>query len=313
MRGTFALRSRVELAWDEMGELLEAGNDAIYGYAIEHFSFDAAGNLVIEHVPCGDSAIDLCGLGNAPTIAPEAYAPYIPVTVWDSSSAPRFRARVASAQLVPGAAFASEPIAHLHGIRLRDPLGAWPASRRDIAGSPSFDGSIINGARWLDQDDDGFVGLTTYIVPPGGTTHDIPPPPRAYGATSPVCPRGGGPHTPYAYLPATAESATNAWVRVKRFFSASRVISAYKGTLSSCDAISGDIVGPNGGPIKMDVRVGGCIRAHADRDTACNDAAVEFLDNGAKLETTAETKFMLKRWPSDTAVSCAAARALAYE
>jgi hypothetical protein len=315
MRGTFAVRSQVEFAWPNLDDLLEAGSDAAFGYAIEHFSYDADGSLVIEHVPCGDSTLDLCGLGNAPTIAPEAYAPYIPVTVWDLPSVPRVKAHVATeaAQLVPGASFASDMIAHVHGISLRDPLGPWPASRRDVAGSPSFDGSGTNGARWLDQDSDGFVGLTNYIVPPGGTTRDLPPPPRAYGATSPVCPRGGGPHTPYAYLPATAESAENVWVRVKRFYSAFRMISAYKGTLSSCDSITGDIVGPQGDAIKLDVRVGGCIRAHGGEDTACNDAAVNFLDSAAKLETAAEARFMLKRWPSDTAVSCSAARALAYD
>ena len=313
MRGTFALRSQVELAWDEMGELLEAGNDAVYGYAIEHFSYDADGDLVIEHVPCGDGALDLCGLGSAPTIAPEAYAPYIPEAVWDLQSIPRVKAHVDTAQLVPGASFTTEQTAHVHGISLRDPMGAWPASRRDVSGSPGFDGSVTNGARWLDQDNDGFVGLTSYLVPPGGTNDDIPPPPRAYGATSAICPRGGGPHTPYAYLPATAESATNTWVRVKRFFTAYRVISAYKGTLSSCDAITGEIVGPEGAEIKMDVRVGGCIRAHGEDDTACNDAAIDFLDTAAKLQTTAEARFMLKRWPGDTAVSCNAARALAYE
>jgi hypothetical protein len=315
MRGTFAVRSQIELAWDDLSDLLEPGSDAIYGYAIDHFSYDADGNLVIEQVPCGDSTLDLCGLGSAPTIAPEAYAPYIPTSVWDLPSIPYVKARLetGAAQLVPGAPFTSAMIAHLHGISLLDPLGPWPASRRDITGSPGFDGSGTNGARWLDQDNDGFVGLTNYLVPPGGTTADLPPAPRAYGATSPVCPRGGGPHTPYAYLPATAESAQNVWVRVKRFYSAFRMIAAYQGTLSSCDAINGNIVGPEGAAIKMDVRIGGCIRAHGDSDTACNDAAINFLDSAAKMDTAAEARFMLKRWPSDTAVSCSAARALTYD
>lgn len=314
MRGVFALRSQIELAWSETDGLLEAGSDTVNGYAIERFSYDAAGELVIEHLSCGEGALDLCGLGSAPTIAPEAYAPYIPTTVWDLPSIPRAKSRVLDATaLVPGASFASEPAAHLHGISLRDPFGAWPASRRDISGSPSFDGSSINGARWLDQDDDGFVGLTAYLVPPGGSNDQIPPPPRAYAATSPICPRGGGQHTPYAYLPATAESATNVWVRVKRFFTASRVIASYRGTLTSCDTISGEIVGPDGAALKNEIRVGGCIRAYGETDTACNDAAVDFLDTAVKLQTTAKARFLLKRWPSDTAISCNAARALAYE
>jgi hypothetical protein len=315
LTGTFAVRTRIELSWSGMQELVESGSDAVYGYAIEHLSYDAAGNLVIEHSPCGDGAFDLCGIGSPPTIAPESYAPYIPANVWDLPSMPKPKARVHNTLFVPGGEFETDVIAHLQGIGLNDPLGPWPSSLRDIAGTPEFDGSAVNGARWLDHDDDGFVGLTTFLVPPGGIQGgmDSPLPPRSYGASSPVCPRDGGPHTPYAYLPAPADGSTTMPVRVKRFYSAFRAIASYKGTLVSCDEMSGKILGQDSEQLTLDMRVGGCIRAHEQAETACSDSAIEFLDTAAQLQRTATATFQLKRWPSDAAVSCSAARALAYE
>jgi hypothetical protein len=315
LAGTFAVRSRIELSWSGTSDLIEPGNDSVFGYAIERFSYDEDGNLLVEHQPCGDGALDLCGMGSPPTIAPEAYAPYIPADTWDLPTLPRSRVEVQRQPWVPGAAFETKLAAQLHGIALKDPLGPWPTSRHDISGTPGFDGTAVNGARWLDHDDDGFVGITSIVVPPGGVTSNTmaPPPPRAYGASSPVCPREGGPHTPYAYLPATAEGATNVPVRVKRFFSAFRVLSSFRGKLDSCDEISGDIYGRDGNTVRMEARIGGCIRTHGDDETACNDSAIEFLDTAAQWDVSSEASFRAKRLPADAAVSCAAARAMAYD
>jgi hypothetical protein len=315
MNGTFAVRSIIDMSWDNMGGLIEAGEDTVYDYAIEHLRYDATGNLVLEHVPCGSSPLDLCGIGSAPSLASEAYAPYIPGSVWDLPAIPHAKTQLLPVQLVPGAAFETDSVAHLQGIALDDPLGAWPKSRRDISGTPGFDGSAVNGALWLDQDDDGFVGLTSYVVPPGGSSSEtpMPPAPRAYGAYSPVCPRSGGPHTQYAYLPAPAQGSTNVPVRVKRFYSALRIITGYKGKVSSCDEISGQLLGRAGEPLKLEARIGGCIRTLDQKETACNEAAVDSLDSAAQPEIAASARFQMRRWPKETPVSCAAARALTYD
>lgn len=316
MSGTFAVRSVVDLTWGRMGDLIEPGADSAYDYAIEHVRYDDEGNLELEHVPCGTGPLDLCGVGSPPTLASESYAPYIPATVWDLPGMRTVKVHVHPVeQLIPGASFVTDSVAHLQGIGLKDPLGDWPESRHDIAGTPGFDGGAVNGALWLDQDNDGFVGLTNYVVPPGGLNDSskLPPAPRAYGAYSPVCPRsGGGQHTPYAYLPAPAQGSTYEPVRVKRFYSALRMVTAYKGTITSCDEISGELLGLNGEQPKLEMRVGGCIRALDDKETACNEAAVDFLDSTAQLQIAARARFRMQRWPSDAAVSCAAARALAY-
>jgi hypothetical protein len=316
MSGTFAVRSLVDLTWGRMGELIEPGSDSAYDYAIEHVRYDVEGNLELEHVPCGTGPLDLCGIGSPPTLASEAYAPYVPTTVWDLPGLRTVKVKVHPIdQLIPGAAFETDSVAHLQGIGLKDPLGAWPASRRDIAGTGGFDGSATNGAVWLDQDSDGFVGLTNYVVPPGGLDDaaKLPPAPRAYGAYSPVCPRTGGPHTPYAYLPAPAQGSTLVPVRVKRFYSAVRMITAYRGNLSSCNKIAGELLGDKGEEPKLEMRVGGCIRKLNDKETACNEAAVDFLDSSSQLQIAANAHFQMQRWPSDTPVSCAAARALPYD
>lgn len=316
LSGTFAVRTRVELTWDRMSDLIEPGSDVVYGYAIERYAYDAMGNLLQEHTPCGDGALDLCGVGAAPNLAAEAYARYIPLRVWDLPSMPRVNTTVPMTNAIPGVAFETDPAAHLHGIALADPFGPWPESNRDIAGSPSFDGTTLNGAMWLDHDDDGFIGLTSYVVPPGGssaTGTSSPNPPRTYGASSPVCPRDGGPHTPYAYFPAPAEGPSAPPVRIKRYFTASRVISAYKGTLLSCDRMAGEIVGPDESPLQLEVRVGGCIREHQSGDTACPESAVRYLDEASTTHPADRASFELRRWPSDLAVSCEAARTMSYD
>lgn len=316
MSGTFVVRARLDLSWNEMGGLIEPGSDSVYGYAIERYSYDGEGELQVQYTPCGNGAFDLCGVGVAPTLAAEAYAQFIPTDVWDLPSMPKFNVHVSAPQRLPGTAFVTDTIAVVQGIALADPLGAWPERMQDIAGTPSFDGSAVNGARWLDQDDDAFVGLTSYVVPPGGVpaTGSQLMPPRPYGASSAVCPRSGGPHTQYAYWPAPAQGETGSSVplRIKRFYSATRVVGAYQGTITSCDEVEGEIHGPDGEPLQIEMRVGGCMRASEDGETACPPSAVEFLDS-AQPQVAVRASFKLKRWPNDAPVSCAAARSFPFE
>jgi hypothetical protein len=315
LSGTFAAVASMELAWDRMSNAIEPGSDTVYSYGIERHSYDDQGNLKIELTSCGDSQLDFCGVGVPPMVAAEAYSQFTPVQAWELPSMPKVLTTTSQLKALPGGIFETPSVANLRGVALNDPLGAWPRSYRDIAGAPGYDGSAVNGAVWLDQDADGFAGMTSYVVPPGGWQAEskAPSPPRTYGATSPICPRTGGPHTQYAYWPAPAEGLTSVPIRMKRFYTASRVISSFKGAVMSCDEIAGDVLGRNGDTVELEARVGGCVRALNDGETACSDAAVDFIDAAAQSETVVNTHFKLKRWPSDLPVSCSAARSFDFD
>jgi hypothetical protein len=313
LSGTFAARASLSLSWDRMSNAIEPGSQTVYSYALERHTYDAQGNLTIELTSCGNTPLDFCGVGIAPVVAAEAYSQYMPVEIWELPSMPRVTSRVALPRAVAGAAFETPAIAVLQGITLKDPSGEWPSSYRDIAGTPYFDGSAVNGAAWVDQDDDNVVGVTSYVVPPGGVQVDgkAPDPPRNFGATSPVCPRTGGPHTAYAYWPAPAVGEVLP-VRVKRMYTASRVISAYKGKIDSCDAMSGDIVGIGGGKLQLEARIGGCIRTSGDDETACTSTSIDFIDSAAESQNVDSASFVIKRMPSDVDATCANVRAFSF-
>jgi len=44
-----------------------------------------------------------------------------------------------------------------------------------------------------------------------------------------------------------------------------------------------------------------------------DDTAIDFLDSTAQLQIAASAHFRMQRWPADTPVSCAAARAMTYD
>jgi hypothetical protein len=315
LSGTFAARSRIDLAWDRFVTAIEPGDETVYSYAIERHSYDSRGNLQLELLACGSSPFDVCGVGIAPTLAAEAYSQYLPNSIWELPSMPTVKAPIQLGSALPGASFETPLISMVRGLSLTDPLGPWPLSYHDVAGMPGFDGSATNGAAWLDQDADGFAGITSYVVPPGGVQAGtaFPEAPRTYGAISPICPRKGGTHTPYAYWPAPAEGLSPVPIRVKRFYTASRIVSAYRGKIASCDKIAGDITGVGEQPVQLEARIGGCIRQNADSETACSTPAIDFMDGAVQSDKAMSSSFILKRWPSDLPVTCSAARSFNYD
>lgn len=310
MSGTFAVRTRLDLSWERMANAIEAGSDTVYSYGLQRHSYDSAGNLQLELQACGDSELDFCGIGIAPVLAAEAYAQFMSVHIWDLPSMPRVHARVNLPKALPGAPFETEIINLMRGISLRDPAGAWPTSYRDISGAPDFDGTAVNGATWLDHDADDVIGVSTYIVPPGGIPVDgkVPDPARSYGALSPICPRNGGPHTPYAYWPAPTFGDSTPPIRVTRMYTASRITSAYKGKMISCDEYSGNIVGPDNGRIKLEARIGGCVRTTGSSETACASPSIDFIDQAAQNHNVVSATFLIKRLPRTATPSCALVR-----
>jgi hypothetical protein len=315
MNGTFAGRIRTEMSWPQMLGMMEGGKDTAYTYVLERHTADADGNLKMEITLCGSTPLDICGKGMAPILPAETYSQFQPVNVFDVPTAPAAKVSLV-AKVAPGSPFVTPHFALLLGISLTDPLGAWPASRKDISGTSAFDGSAVNGATWIDHDDDAFLGITTYMVPPGGIKADgvAPDPIYDFGANSAVCPREGGEHTPYAYMPAMPDGLSMTPVRVKRFFGASRSMVGYNGKVVSCDEISGDIVGPDNGKMKGEARIGGCVRTNGESEAACSDSVIDTSDSSSSAGlSVGSASFKLKRIATPSTATCAVVRATNFD
>jgi hypothetical protein len=315
MAGTFAARTRLDLAWSNLSDQIEDGSDTTYSYSLERHSYDANGLLTLEVIACGTTSLDACGLGAAPVLGAEAYSQFLPSEIWNTPSMPVLRTSLSLPNALPGSPFETAEEAALQGITLSDPKGAWPSSYTQVVGTPDYAGTAVNGATFIDHDDDTYVGLTSYAVPPGGVSADgvAPDPIWNFGANSAACPRlNDGPRTPYAYWPAPPQGLSLTPVRVKRFYTASRVISALKGKLDSCDQLSGEVVGPDGGKARVDARVGGCVRSNGSGEAACPSNVIAFLDGGAQNQQIVSATFKVKRL-SDPNATCAAVRAVDFE
>lgn len=303
LTGTFVIRSRTEIVWRDLDGIAD-GRDISDDWAIAKLDYDAEGKLEIDLTPCGSTTPDLCGEGAFGVVQPEAYGQYLLQNIWGKPSMPVTHIEMDIPNAAPGAAFETPQVVALLGIALDDPRGPWPGSRRDIAGGPDFDGSAVNGARWTDIDDDGSVGLTNYVVPPGGVSIDGsgPDPLVAYSEESTNC------DLPYAYLPAQDGLTVR---RVKRVYTGTRFINAYVGKIESCDRIEGDLIGPDGAELAFETRFGGCVRTNGDGETPCNAAVTDFLETGGEGQKVDSAKFIMKRVSND--ISCTQARAESFD
>jgi len=128
-----------------------------------------------------------------------------------------------------------------------------------------------------------------------------------------VCPRAGGAHTPYAYWPVSRDAVPISPLRIKRFYTASRIISAYEGTITSCNEISGKLTGPDAGKLQLDGRVGGCIRTNGSDETACPDAVIDSFDQTPQQSSVDAASFTVRRLTGTSAVTCATVRAFDFD
>jgi hypothetical protein len=267
---------------------------------------------VIEIAECGGSNFDLCSVPFPPFLGAEAYGQYTPDAVWGTPSQPRTNVTVSLPDAQPGAAFKTNVFALLNGIQLDDPMGAWPSDRRQVAGAPDS-GSAVNGAIWLDPDNDGALGLTTFGIGPEGERIDgVPPDPSVdYGRTSTECPRlSSGARSAYAYPPAIPSGSLSVQ-RVKRVFAAQRVTLAYDGKIDDCNTTSGVVTGPDNGQFRLEARVAGCVRVEGGGETACAGGTIDFLDQQAQTQDVSDAKFKMKRIRDGA--TCADVRTTSYE
>jgi hypothetical protein len=310
LTGTFVSKSSFLGSWSNQTGI-EDGSETSYGWGIERHNYDAQGNLQIEAIGCGETQPDLCGTGNV-IIGREAYAQYIPANVYGKASMPVQHSQFQILKPLPNEPYNSPMVAQLTGISLTDPMGTFPTQRQSIAGSPESGSNIVNGARWIDSDDDQSVGISTYTVGPGGisATGDGPRPITSYGSTSMACPRSNpnAARLSYNYPPANEGTTVR---RIKRIYSANRVITAVRGKIDSCDSISGDVIGPNANDnIRVDGVVGGCARVEGSTEAACSSALTDFFQGGASSSEGPPGKIVMRRAP-DT-VTCADARAFQF-
>ena len=310
LNGTFALHGKIPVALQDM-EPLEGLNDTIDLWGIVRQEYDAQGNIEIRLTACGQTSPDTCIAAAAPVVpSPEAWAQYVPVELWEKPTTPAVL-RISLPGALPGATFATPALAQLFGVTLTDPLGPWPATRKDLEGGGDFDGSSVNGARWIDMDGDGKLGMTIKLVGPGGATATpTSGPPRAYAATSSVCPRSDprAARSPYAYVPLPQGLGVR---RVKEFHAAQRSALELHGALESCDRISGMLTGPNGRAPTTDLLIGGCTTVNGSGESACTSAMLDSAASGGGGATLGlefgTGSFLLVR--VEASVTCAKVRA----
>ena len=305
MQGTFAVRSELKLAWSNIDGIVD-GSGSTYSWSIARHNYDAEGNLTAEMIQCGDTNLDICGTGvRIVGIPSEAYAQFVPIAAYDKGAASSAEFAFKLESPLPGSDYKTPNFGSLMGISLTDPLGTWPASRKDVQGGNDFDGSATNGARWIDTDGDTFFGLTTYAVGPNGAPADGSElaPIEGYTGRSPSC------NLPYNYPPALDGLTTR---RIKRFSSANRVISAFDGKLDSCDALSGNVTGPDDGKVHYDIRIGNCTRTdlNGNNEGACSSGLLDYLDSTQTPNQVDSDSFKAKRVKDD--ITCKEVRALTY-
>jgi EGF domain len=308
MAGTFAVRTELGIRWTDVEGGIDDGSGSFYTYLLERHTYDAAGKLSLEIIQCGSTSFDLCGSGQVPLYGAEAYSEFYPAHIWDLPSMPKFTVQLDLPKALPGEPFKSPNYALLHGVTLTDPLGAWPPTRADIAGSSAFDGSAVNGAAWVDHDSDNQVAITDVMVPPGGIRSDgvNPEPITQFGATSATCSRA------YSYWPALPESGLSP-VRVSRAYTAARVIQGYDGSITSCDAYGGSLSGNLNNRPRLDARIGGCMRINGSTETNCAGRSVDSLDGADSNQEVVNATFKAKRMTAAGNITCDAVRKMNFD
>jgi hypothetical protein len=180
--------------------------------------------------------------------------------------------------------------------------------------------------------------VTSYTVPPGGIVDNdsFPDPPVDYGTTSPVCPRDGGDALGYDYWPGVEIiPCVDTPRRIKRFRTATRVISRNEGTIDDCDTISGLVTGPFDAPgcgsaanpcdqMQNDARFAGCVRCSGcdgnavfpldcseDEEGDCSNAVANWFDDQPQNQRVTGATFKMMRVAND-AITCDQVRALTF-
>jgi hypothetical protein len=194
----------------------------------------------------------------------------------------------------------------------------WPNNRSAVSTTVS-----TTGAYWTQTDNDGVLGLASYAVPSTGVSATVAP--VAYGTTSAACDGLG-----YANWPMPAACGFGA-CRATRFFIASRTISALKGTITNCNTITGDVIGPNpdsavdpdtDGEMRADARIYDCLLSGgygrcSDRNDLNSQPLENTLDGQPQTQQIDNASFVIKRVPAamvnaNREITCSNIRAMTF-
>jgi hypothetical protein len=315
MGGTFAVQDTFATSWSGIMYFENGTNVQSKAWALRTQTYDSTGKLTIQTTTCGGTTFDLCGSNFPLGVGSEAYGQFFPTTIYGTPSMPVGNTIITLTNTAPGQAYQEPSAASLLGISLTNPLGAWPAAAANVGAGANQ----TNGAVWVDNDGDSFMGVTSYAVPPGGISHTTSPFPfQDYGATSTACPRSSATaaRLAYAYLPAPA-SIFPPVDRVKRLYTGQRIIASLTGSITSCDAtgvtlIQGTVGGPDSGQAHVDARVGGCVRINdaGNGEIDCSAAMASLYDGQNQSEHITSASFIIKRVASSA--TCADVRGMTF-
>jgi len=146
LSGTFAVRRQLTVSWGQAAPL-EGGSDTQYLWEIARHTANPDGTLGVDIAHCGESNVDLCSEGVAasqgisdvlggllpnaqltmPAIPAEAYAQYVPVSVWNAQTVSSHVVTSVAAPW-PAQPYTLPRYAALQGISLSGALGDGPAS-----------------------------------------------------------------------------------------------------------------------------------------------------------------------------------------
>ncbi|HEX7668995.1 MAG TPA: calcium-binding EGF-like domain-containing protein, partial [Polyangiaceae bacterium] len=277
LTGTFAIKTELDVTWDAVVILpppfapaIAAGSDTLFSYAIRKQT-QTGTTLTTDTISCGGTSPDLCS-----PLLNKAFEQTIPDAIWGGPKMPVFHSTVTLGSTRPLDTFVGANEVALLGMTLTNPTGTWPTSN----GDPSI--------TWVDQDNDGPLGITSNVVHTGSSTK-CGTPPLAFDYVAD--PSGGSKPIGTVYL-------------------GSRVLATYSGSIQSCNAISGTITGP--GPNNFPLANGhvkGCLYSDG---TPCSNSTISSLDSNATSspQHIVGSHFSMVRVADS--ITCAGARATTF-
>jgi hypothetical protein len=277
LTGTFALRTELDVEWDEVRVLplpfppaIAAGSNKQLSYSIRKQT-QTGSTLTVDTIPCGGTTQDLC----SPLLS-KAFSQQIPNSIWEGPKMPIFQSTVTLGSTRPNDTFVGANEVALLGLNLTNPTGAWPTSANDAAFT------------WIDHDNDGPLGVTSTVVHTGTSTKCGTPPP------------------PFDYLPDPSGGTKT----IGTVYIGSRVQGTYDGTILSCNTIAGDMTGPGSSNMPLvDGRVKGCLYSDG---TPCSGTTIASLDSQATSspQRIVNAQFTMVRVAAG--INCTQVRATAF-
>lgn len=244
LSGTFAVLDELDITW---GEVRVPPPDGILVFN-SGSATTKSWSIRQQTVQNGTLQVSTipCGATSPDLCSPlfgQAFSQILPNTIWQGPNMPVGVSSMPLTDPDPGEAFVTPLTAMLGGIKFTPPeaaLGPWPSFA-----STDFE----------DHDSDGNDGMTQQMKT----------------GTSTVCGQN------YANLPDPIDPFTQP--RIDRIYVASRLLSSYSGTITSCDRIEGNVAGPASGKPQVNGHVAGCRKVGG---AACSAAVATNLDTNGQ-------------------------------